>query len=165
MYFARKHILICLSSCLLLIVLSVLRTEPDAEAQPYSGPYPYATNLQGGIVVITNTGTSVTITLAPSSGLLSSITANSLGINLVTAPCTQTFSPAGFILSSNIYVGSGYSGVVVNSNHWSLASVTNNVPNFGTILTSSNGYPVAVYSSNGVAFVYYLLGQGSQIIP
>ena len=59
-----------------------------------------------------------------------------------------------------------YAPLTLHSNVWNLATATNGMLNFDTRFhVSSNGFPVDIYQSNGVPFIYYETSQQGGILP
>jgi len=82
-------------------------------------------------------------------------------------PTAATVQPFVYMQSGFAGNGSGLTGLNLNiiSNAWNLATATNGMPNFSSLITSSNGVPVIIYNSNNVPFIYNLSSPGGGIIP
>jgi hypothetical protein len=62
------------------------------------------------------------------------------------------------------FTGTLSGNLTINSNAWSVATATNGMPNFSSLITSSNGVPVVIYKSNNVPFIYYLSPPGGGML-
>jgi hypothetical protein len=56
-------------------------------------------------------------------------------------------------------------GFLVVSNAWNVANYTNSMPNYSSVIGSSNGVPVVIYLSNGVVYINNLSNPAGGIIP
>jgi hypothetical protein len=92
------------------------------------------------------------------------------GITLLNAPAaTNQPSVGGYVAhqSAGIYLTGNLTGTLtVHSNAWNLITATNGMLNFDTRYhVSSNGYPVTIYMSNTVPFIYYETDASGGILP
>lgn len=93
------------------------------------------------------------------------------GTGFVIPPPTTLFSTNlnfpyyGIIPATNLTGIPALNAYDIVSNTWSLTTASNGMANWANRITSSNGTPVVIFNSNGVAFVKYLSPPAGGIIP
>ncbi len=97
------------------------------------------------------------------------ITNASGNVNIVVQAGGNVNLKGSVAVTNRLFVGLSAvftNGTILLSNAWSTAaSITNVMPNFATAEVSSNGFPVKIYMSNAVPFIYYETPAQGGILP